>query len=313
MNRNTNKYLFLSLFKMKYLLLSVWIISLPLIIGCEEDDVFRIKGRSLMGVTTTLFKFKNRIQDEKGIRTSYEKYDESGRKIELYGYDSLGSLSQRTIYTYTYPNLPVTETGYDGSGKLLYQYIYSYSFQVNTRVIYKDYLTKSNGFKVTKSYDSKGYLIEQDYYDCDDVFVYKYIFSYDSYGTILEGAKYLNNNNLDLRFTYKRDANGRVLEQTYLNADGTFYSKTTYTLDQNGRTLETLYFRKSLTVYDTKYSFVYDQKGNKIEETTYGSDGNIISSYNYIYNSDSKITHKLYSNSAGPLYLLKYSYEYYII
>jgi len=167
-------------------------------------------------------------------------FDDKGNEIEAITHNSDGSLNDKTTITYDEKGNELESKSVDADGKV--------------------------SFTESAKYDNKGNKIE--YYIGNN---WKYLYKYNDKGIMTERIetsyiwKYSSKN--------KYDEKGNVIEVLTYDKDGIMDQKSTYKYDEMGSQVEWDFSKyypdgklKEETVY--KHSFIYDNIGNCIKETT---------------------------------------------
>jgi len=193
---------------------------------------------------------------------------------------------------------------------------YSHLTRFNTtgyRTEYNEFLANDSlNYKITYTHTPKERKTELRYFNKELKPTIRKTYLYDAKGNHIDQLEYTTDGQQDRRYTYTYDANGNMLTITGYKKDGAVSSTTTYQYDsKNRRTnylLETPGYANSFRkfVYDDKgnmteefwyngkgatdFRFVrsYDAQGNKIEETSYKGNGQLVGTTRYAYEYDKK-------------------------
>ena len=203
-------------------------------------------------------------------------YDNKENMIDLKSYNSDGSLKYQDTYMYDYKGNMIEENQSFGRVKTTYKY------NDNGDKIEGECF--SNGFmKFTWKfyYDDKCNLIEE--YICIPFpkTDRKNIYKYDSNGKMIEAIHYKYDGDLDFKETSKWCNKGNLIERNINYSDGSS-KKNTYKYDDKGRKIEENSFSTNGNIETRKF---YD-KGNEIESNHYNSDGSLDYKNTYKYDYD---------------------------
>lgn len=125
--------------------------------------------------------------------------------------------------------------------------------------------TGALSYKIKYAYNAKEKKATVSYFDKDEKPTIKKIWSYTNSGQLAQIQEYNKENRADWRYVYTYNNNGnRVLMESY-RPDSTLYSKTTYSFDAKGN--ETGYLLQTPGYANSGRSYIYDDKGNRTEET----------------------------------------------
>lgn len=194
------------------------------------------------------------------------RYDADGNVIEFNAMDSTGNGSKTRYF-------------YDSNGNM--------TKEVET-IFYDGEIDSVNTLEYV--YDENNYLIKK--YDIDSLGEKEtYIYENNIYGDVIkEFYLYEGGTSIYERTTlydYEYDENGNMLKK-YSISDGSYYLVCEYAYDDKGRMI--MYDEKGMNGYRMEY--IYDSKGNKIEEI-YTQNGNI-STCVYTYDSHGNVIKTAY-------------------
>lgn len=182
----------------------------------------------------------------------------NGQIIELYGYNSDGSLNVKMIFKYNEKGNNIESADYEADGTL--------------------------SLKSTNKYDDMGNIIESNVYNPDSL-MQKVIYKYDKNGNKIEENSYEPGGKLSLKTLNKYDHKGIIIESKKLDYKEVIYIKDedgNFKKDKNGNIVFTTQFNSIATSGNTM-SYKYDKNGNQIELIGYDSDGSIGFSNTYKY------------------------------
>lgn len=213
-------------------------------------------------------------------------YDERGRLTERIKYYS-GEEGEKAVYEYENHDQPVRSSHYDADGELERQEEYDYNEkQELTRLTIKEGVGKVAEIHIF-AYDHKGNMVEEKESDAEG--------------------------NLVATVTYEYNDSGKPLRMIHQNADGKLMESFVATYDENDKLIE----RKVRGSHPGIFSYVYDDRGNCIEESVTDAFGIPLSKSTYEFNENNVLTgdvHYRFDPSRGNRdanYGNRYQYEFY--
>lgn len=103
---------------------------------------------------------------------------------------------------------------------------------------------------------------------------------------------------------FKYDANRNMVEMDGCLADGEIYAKYTYKYNSQGKLVEELYYHGSdLVNYASKRVHLLNSEGLSLGAVYYDSDGTVTSKYDFVYDNDGNRVEEHYENS---IYVFEY-------
>jgi antitoxin component YwqK of YwqJK toxin-antitoxin module len=153
-------------------------------------------------------------------------------------------------------------------------------------------------------FDKQGRLSELNNFDTQNNLLRKWIYKYEANSKLFEINMYHPDGKLWIKTSYVYDEKGLLIEKSDYLPDGTQYMNFKHKYDTNGKLIE------SASLYNGEVSndyYIYDDKGNRIEETTKGKYFNDKSTYKY--NSDNKVIERTSYYSDGRV-MNKTTYHY---
>jgi YD repeat-containing protein len=259
--------------------------------------------------------------NDKGKMTQETYFNPDG-SIESrfnYNYDGLGNLTEESeanvsgsffIRTqYQYENGRRTKTilyNEDGSVKTSFKY----DEKGNLLDVASFETDKSYYFNKVNKYDAKGRLTEETSLNPDGTINKKTYFTYDNSGNKIKEVRYGTDGKLEDKKTYTYDSRGKTLEAVQYNSEGQAYSKNIYRWGILGKLLEEKAF--SYGNFNSRNTYLYDERGNVIEEALYGENEMLLSKTTYKYDAAGNRTEAIkYNFLDEPEMVLKYEYEFY--
>ncbi|GIZ15225.1 hypothetical protein [Capnocytophaga catalasegens] len=144
--------------------------------------------------------------------------------------------------------------------------------------------------KITYKYDRRGTLSEEITYNSQDVVLEKIIYKYDKQGNVIEQNNFQNSDKLLNKYIAKYNNNNKLTEENLFNANGELLYQATFLYNEKGYLSQKGEFfakgfsaesnnirnpNKSHSINEatqenwSQRHYVYDNKGNKIEENLY--------------------------------------------
>ena len=168
---------------------------------------------------------------------------------------------------------------------------------------------KSDGgikLKVTREYDSRGKLIEENMYNSDGSHNVKIIKHYDKEGVPTEENIYDSKGNLGNILINRTDNKGKLTERNLYNTRGDLNNKWKYR--DGGKTIEEISYKLDgspvMRVISKK-----DKSGNLIEQNVYNSDNKLYSEIILEYDNKGNLIEQNLSNQKGKSEN-KWTYQY---
>lgn len=161
-------------------------------------------------------------------------------------------------------------------------------------------------------FNNKGNGIEENAYNADGSFAYKWTCKYDNKGNQIETNDYDSDGKFYKKWIIKYKYKWNKIETNVYNSDGSFSHKWILKYDYKGNQIEQNNYRSDGSLV-RKWVSKYDDKGNQIEENAYNSDGSLGVNCNYEYEYDEKNNwiKKIIFENKIPEYILERKIEYY--
>lgn len=193
------------------------------------------------------------------------------------------------------------EYAFNGNGELLSMYrYYTYAESWSSYVLTYDEAGKliceensasgSEGSKKEYFYDGAGKLEKSVRYNGD------WLWQEDFYwedGTLRQRIEHIYGYEEDFRHIFEYAEDGRVLTQRDVR-DGKDTGGKEYVYDDHGVLLQVINYANEETRQESVYNILYDEKGNRIEESFTDSEG-IAKWYRYTYDEDGNMLTQRYS------------------
>jgi hypothetical protein len=201
--------------------------------GRTQKETFR--NNSVKAVRGWTYTYSgNGTPVNKGVKTSDERFDPSGNRVEETWYDDKGASLLETTYSYNEEGIELKNVGIQSHKPFYNNWMYSLNDTTKE-------LTKYHSqYRINKE---------------------KWIFDFDAAGN-KSGEKYFDATGmLSSRFAFKYDQQGRLEEKIEFDAYDNLYRKSDYVYDERGNNIsEDIYNADS--ELQKQFSMKYDEKGN---------------------------------------------------
>lgn len=190
---------------------------------------------------------------------------------------------------------------------------YGYLTRFNTTGYHTEYneflANDSLNYRITYTYIPKEKKAELRYFNKELKPTIHKTYLYDTKGNHIDQLEYAIDGQQDRRYMYTYDDRGNVLTITGYKKDGSISSKTTYQYDNKNR--RTDYLLETPGYANSSRKFVYDDKGNLVEEFWYNGKG--ATDFRFVRSYDAqgnKIEETSYKGNGQPVGTTRYTYEY---
>ncbi|MBI4929611.1 MAG: hypothetical protein HY841_02530 [Bacteroidetes bacterium] len=213
----------------------------------KENKVWMVYGWT--------FLYPKGIQEKKGKKTSFERFDREGNRSEEIYYDTKGNPNYSCQYFYDDNGIESKKVG--GSGdEIIYEKWNYTSVENGKKMEKKSEYKKGKDQKWIYMYDAQQNISEEDYYDVNGTISHKWAFTYDGKQNVTEKKEY--------------DPYGNV------------YQKWLYKYDEKGNNIELHHFVSNNQLYRI-YQMRYDKKGNMKSKFEFDKDENVLQLTVFIY------------------------------
>ena len=221
----------------------------------KEQKLNLFKGNKVWMVYGWTFSYPKGVQEKKGKKTSFERFDRNGNRTEELYYDTKGN----TMFT--------CEFLYDEKGNE----IKKMGAELD-EVIYEKwkYTMMDNGNKIEKSSEYKKNKDQ------------KWIYTLDDRTNIAEEVYYDVSGTISYKMQYIYDAKENLIEKREYDPYGNVYRKWIYKYDDKGNNIEMYHYVSNNQLYRI-YQMRYDKKGNMKSKFTFDKDEKIIDLTVYVY------------------------------
>ncbi len=201
------------------------------------------------------FLYPKGIQEKKGKKTSFERFDRDGNRTEEIFYDVKGNPSYSCQYIYDENGREEKKVG--GSGEDLIYDKWSYKVIENSKQV-----EKKSEYKTGK---------EQ-----------KWVYSYDAQQNVSQEIYYDVNGTISHKWEYTYDGNQNITEKKEYDSYGNIYQRWSYAYDEKGNNTELHYYVSNNQLFRI-YQMRYDRKGNMKSKFEFDKDENVIQLTVFIY------------------------------
>jgi hypothetical protein len=201
------------------------------------------------------FQYIKGVQEKKGKKVSFERFDRNGNRIEEIYYDTKGNLYYSCQFFYDDNGNEIKKMGSSGDEIIYDKWIYT---------------PIDNGKKIERK---SAYRKGKDQ---------KWIYMLDANGNRLEETYYDVNGNISYKWQFVYDANQRLTEKIEFDAYGNIYQKWFYKYDNKGNNTEIYHYVSNNELYRI-YQMRYDKKGNMKSKFILDKDEHVLELIIYIY------------------------------
>lgn len=198
-----------------------------------DQRVSLYKNNKVWMVYGWTFTYTNGVQEMKGRKTSFERFDRQGNRTEEINYDLKGSVIYSCEYLFDQYGREVKKVG--GSGEEVIYEKWNYMFldsinQVQRRSEYK----KGKDQRWIYSYDKNHNISEESYYDLNGTLTNKKAYAYDERQKLIEKNEYDPYGNIYQRWVYEYDDKGNNTEMKHYHSNGQLYRTYQMRYDKSG-------------------------------------------------------------------------------
>lgn len=213
----------------------------------KENKVWMVYGWT--------FSYVNGVQEKKGRKTSFERFDRNGNRTEEIFYDKKGNPSYSCQYLYDENGKEIKRVG-----------------GASEEVIYEkwNYSVSEDGKKLEKKSEYKK-LKDQ-----------KWVYTFDEHQNKIQEICFDMNGNISYKWDFLYDFNQFLAEKLEYDPYGNVYQKWRYKYDEKGNNNELLYYVSGDQLYRT-YGMRYDKKGNMKSKFTFDKNENVLELTVFVY------------------------------
>ena len=201
------------------------------------------------------FYYPKGVQEKKGKKSSFERFDRDGNRTEEIYYDPKGAPTFSCQYLFDESGNPIKKMGGTGDEVIYEKWNYTV-LEEGKAVERKSEYKKSKNEKWTFAFDGQKNVATESYYDINGTISYKWDFVYDDKQHVTEKKEYDSYGNVYQKWVYKYDDKGNNIEMRH------FVSNNQLRL-----------------IYDMRY----DKKGNMKSKFTLDKDENIVNLTVFVY------------------------------
>lgn len=213
----------------------------------KENKVWMVYGWT--------FQYPKGVQEKKGKKSSFERFDRDGNRTEEIYYDVKGNPTFSCQYIYDDKGNEIKKMGGEGDEVIYEKWTYS---------------STDNGKKVERKSEYKKSKDE------------KWIYSYDEQKNVTAESYYDINGTLSSKWEFRYDDKQNVTEKIEYDPYGNVYQKWVYKYDDKGNNSDLNHYVSNNQLYRI-YQMRYDKKGNVKSEFTFDKDENIINLTVFVY------------------------------
>jgi hypothetical protein len=246
----------------KFFALTIMIVSL-LISSAQifNDDFSRQQKKNVFKENKVwmaygwTFYYPKGVQEKKGKKSSFERFDRDGNRTEEIYYDLKGNPNFSCQYLYDDKGNQIKKMGGTGDEVIYEQWNYT-AMDNGQKMERKSEFKKSKDEKWTYTLDAQKNISTETYYDISGAMSFKWEFTYD------EGQN--------------------VTEKKELDGYGNVYQKWVYAYDEKGNNSEMHHYVSNNQLKEI-YQMRYDKKGNIKSKFLLDKNENIINLTVYVY------------------------------
>jgi hypothetical protein len=212
-----------------------------------------------------------------------------------------------TMYIFNKKGDIITEYNYGRVRGL--DIVWQYKYDKKRNLILKTCLDSSGTtqYKTIDEYDKNHHLIKSIWYDFDEKPGGLDSFKYDNKGNKIEAITYNADSSIKNKSVFKYNIDNRKVEDSYYEA-GIFKWKTKYVYDEKGNIIEEYWLGKSDSLL-RKLANKYNDKTLKIEQDWHNPDGNVYKTIYQYGTSGSLIREDWYNDNGKLSTTTRYKYE----
>lgn len=200
------------------------------------------------------FLYPKGVQEKKGKKSCFERFDRNGNRTEEIYYDSKGNPNYSCQYLFDENGNEIKKMG-GAADEIIYEK-WNYTSSDNGKVERKSEYKKGKNQKWIYAYDAQQNKTEEIYYDINGNISHKWQFGYDG--------------------------NQNVTEKKEYDPYGNVYQKWVYKYDEKGNNIELHHYVSNNQLYRI-YQMRYDRKGNVKSKFTFDKDENVLELVVYVY------------------------------
>ncbi|TAL61889.1 MAG: hypothetical protein EPN85_03775 [Bacteroidetes bacterium] len=201
------------------------------------------------------FYYPKGVQEKKGKKTSFERFDREGNRTEEIYYDTKGNPNFSCQFLYDESGNTIKKMGGSGDEVIYEKWNYT-ALEGGKTIERKSEYKKSKNEKWIYTFDSRNNIVSESYYDINGTISYKWDFFYDDKQQVTEKKEYDSYGNVYQKWVYKYDEKGNNIEMRHYVSNNLLHR-----------------------IYDMKY----DKKGNMKSKFTFDKDENIVNLTVFVY------------------------------
>lgn len=201
------------------------------------------------------YQYVKGVQEKKGKKTSFERFDRNGNRTEEIFYDSKGNPIYVCQYLHDEFGNEIKRMGTSGDEIIYDKWVYTVS-EGGKKMERKSEYKKGKNQKWVYILDASKNRLEEIYYDI--------------------------NGNISHKWQFWYDAHQRLTEKKEFDAYGNIYQRWVYKYDDKGNNTELHHYVSNNQLYRI-YQMRYDKKGNMKSKFILDKDENVLELVVYIY------------------------------
>ena len=213
----------------------------------KDNKVWMVYGWS--------FFYPKGVQEKKGKKISFERFDRNGNRSEEVYYDVKGNSNYTCEYLYDENGNEIKKMGGSGDDVVYDKWVYTFSDN-GRKGERKSEFKKGKNSKWIYAFDDKQNKTDEIYYDVSGNMSYKWEFTYDT--------------------------KQNVTEKKELDSYGNVYQKWLYKYDDKENNIEIYHYVSNNQLYRI-YQMRHDKKGNVKSKFTFDKDEKVLELTVYVY------------------------------
>lgn len=244
---------------------------------------------------------------EGGLERKFEiEYDSTGNKLKETFYHTNGNKAQYIIYEYNILDKLIRDTMYTSDGsEVMAANTHTYNEQGDEILNISKRIDELTVEKYEYVYDDSDAIVNVTMHK-DDEFSYELRYTYDQKGNVLEQGYYDENGEYNSGYEYTYDEKGNMIKEKHNSESSNFEVIRTY--DDIGNLIEKKTYENGRKEASLWYKYEYDSNGNKIKSSSLESDGSIKSYEIYKYDEKGREIKCTSYSLDGLDYIREYEY-----
>jgi hypothetical protein len=191
------------------------------------------KKNMVKAVTGYTFVYTNGTPTKSGVKSSQERFDQKGNRVEEVWYDEKGTSFLESSYSYNEEGIELKNIGVRAHKPFYNNWLYEFNDTTHSLVKYHQQF-QLNKEKWVCNYDASGNKLQEQYFDEDGLMLSRRVFKYDAKGCLQEKVEFDGYDNLYRKWVYGYDANGNNISEQEYNADSEIIDQYSMKYDDKG-------------------------------------------------------------------------------